>query len=131
MTQETVAYILARTDLPSMNYGKTMAQIHHAGVQMLSKHPNSTWVKSYISEGSAGGADGFSTTIVLGATLSEIETAIARLKSVSCLYGIIVDPTYPFVVESEISSYMRDNPKVSFVKSLEDGRDLFTRAELT
>ena len=43
--KDLAVYILSRNDLPSLNPGKAMAQIHHAGVQMMSKYHKSALVK--------------------------------------------------------------------------------------
>jgi peptidyl-tRNA hydrolase len=56
-TKDLAVYILARTDLPSMNPGKMAAQVHHAGVQMMGKHGKDQLVQEYINWGNAAGAD--------------------------------------------------------------------------
>lgn len=132
MTTELYAYILVRNDLPSMTAGKAMAQVHHAGVQMAAKCAEHPIFQAYISEGQAAGADTFSTTIVLSASVADIETVIARLHNTECIYGIIVDPSYPFLVDRELSPYLLDNPKMTMIKSQTTERqDLFARQELT
>jgi hypothetical protein len=132
MTAELYTYILVRNDLPSMTPGKAMAQVHHAGVQMATKCAEHPIFQTYIGEGQIEGADAFSTTIVLSASVADIENVIARLHNTECIYGIVVDPSYPFLVDRELTPYLLDNKKMSMIKPQATGsQDLFTRQELT
>lgn len=131
---DLAVYVLARTDLPSMNPGKLAAQVQHSGVQMMSKFADHPMVKQYIADGLAQGADHFNTTIVLGATM-------AQLRGVRSTYGwdyvfpvkgSIVDPSYPFFVENqEIADLVSANGQSTIIKTIDDGRVLMTRQETT
>lgn len=98
-------YILMRTDLPSMNAGKAMAQAAHAANLLVFQYGDSRpEVKNWVNEGS-----GFGTTIVLGVTkeeLFELTTDLGNLadgRDAGCvLTGVVIDPTYPYNVNSEI-----------------------------
>ena len=130
-TQNLCVYVLVRTDIPSMTAGKVAAQVHHAGVQMQSKYATNPVVKQYIAVGQADGADHFATTIVLAATVQDIEVAMARVKNIEhCVYDIIIDPSYPFLVDPELTTFLTNNTELTYIHSVGD-RDLFTRHELT
>jgi hypothetical protein len=133
-TPDLAVYVLARTDLPSMNPGKLAAQVHHAGVQMMSLFADHPLVQQYVAEGVAQGAYYFNTTIVLGATMDQ-------LHGLRCTYGweyhltvkgSVVDPSYPFFVENqEVADLVAANGKAAVIKTMDDGRVLMTRQETT
>lgn len=130
-TSNLCVYVLVRTDITSLTNGKIAAQVHHAGVQMLSKYANNPVVKQYIASGQTDGADHFATTIVLSANVQDIEVAMARVKHIeNCVYDIIIDPAYPFLVDPELTIFLTANPELTYIHSVGD-RDLFTRHELT
>ena len=133
-----VLYGLVRTNLPSMNPGKGMAQIHHAGVQMVAKYPNHPLVKEYISQGIRQGADNFNTTITLDATKSDIdwiETQVTINKMVekkTCLYGKVIDPSYPFLMNADEYEFFRFCKIPGFTgKYISPTQVACTRPELT
>ena len=130
MDQDLAVYVLIRNDLPSLNAGKAAAQVHHAGVQMLVKHFDHDLVKSYVSTGIAEGADGFNTTLTLGANLSQIEAAIGKVRHLDALCGIVIDPSYPFFVDKEVAPFLEVNPNVKRVGG-NGASELFLRNELT
>ena len=104
LIENIVAYILVRTDLHSLNPGKGMAQAHHAGVQMGTKHAKNSLVKKYIASGNEQGASNFNTTITLGATHSDIRQikVFADLnKDLNFLYDEVIDPSYPFIMNAD------------------------------
>lgn len=133
--RDVVAYILARTDLPSMNSGKMAAQVHHAGVQMVAKYSNRDLVQEYIRIGNENGAVYFNTTLVLGATYSDIDqcTQLANNLPVDdVVFNTVVDPSYPFFVESkEIANLIPTTSTTKQVSCLSDGKVLMVREELT
>lgn len=135
MDKDFAVYVLVRNDLPSLNPGKMAAQVHHAGVQMMAKHSNHPLVKNYIKQGKLGGAEQFNTTLVLAAGLQSIITAHSTLTNPkNWISWVVVDPTYPFVVDNiEIASLIMcsDVIKPKIVKTLGDGRVLMTREEIT
>lgn len=107
-TRDLAVYVLVRTDIPSMNPGKAMAQVHHAGVQMLNQSGHNTLVNQYIADGAAAGAVGFNTTIILAANRSQIDEALSAAadlyhrNATTILYSEVVDPSYPFLVSREV-----------------------------
>lgn len=134
LNQDLTVYVLVRTDLPSLTPGKAMAQVHHLGVQLVSKHQGDL-VNDYVMSGIEQGADHFNTTIVLGATLSEIEQVLTKstqLPVTDMITHRVVDPSYPFIVENEeIAGLIPQTDHMKVVSVLQDGRVLMTREELT
>lgn len=133
MTSDLAVYILARTDLPSMNPGKAMSQVHHAGVQMMTLfyyYPNPI-VREYLDQGLAKGADGFNTTIVLGASLNQIYVAGDKAFDLGYIFKHVTDPSYPFVVDAEIAKLIPETNGTKIVKVLDNGKVLMVREELT
>ena len=131
---DIAVYILARTDLPSLNAGKLAAQVHHAGVQMMAKLSKSSMVKNYILSGVAEGADNFNTTIVLGAELDDIIqcSRIAKFLGDSIVqFDIVTDPSYPFFVENIEIANLITQPSTKLIKTINDGRVLMVRKEIT
>ena len=130
MDQDLAVYVLIRNDLPSLNAGKAAAQVHHAGVQMIVTHSDHDLVKSYVSSGTAQGADGFNTTLTLSANIDQIKTAIARLQHLDALFNVVIDPTYPFLVDREVAPLLEANTSVTRVGG-NGAMELFLRQELT
>lgn len=122
---------MIRNDLLSLTPGKAAAQVHHAGVQMMAKHAMHPLVRQYIDDGVTQGADQFNTTLTVSANLRQIETAIGRAKNMDVLCDILIDPTYPFLVDPEVSNLLEANPLVKRVGPTSNGQDLFLRSELT
>lgn len=134
-TQDLVVYVLLRTDLPSMNPGKAAAQVHHAGVQMVSKYGKRQMVQDYYKDGIAQGAVYFNTTLVLGATIEDIimrgQAAGAAGEDV-VVFNTVTDPSYPFFVENmEIANLIPQGDDVKVIKVMDDGRVLMVRPEVT
>jgi peptidyl-tRNA hydrolase len=130
--KDLAVYVLSRTDLPSMTPGKMAAQVHHAGVQMISKHGKDKLVQEYINGGNAAGADYFNTTLVLGATLNDIFNTKLAAKFAGYPHGIIVDPSYPFIVPNqELANLIPQDEHTKVIKVWDDGRVLMVRPETT
>jgi hypothetical protein len=133
-TKDLVIYVLVRNDLPSMNPGKAMAQVHHLGVQIMSKFKDNPLVQEYVQLGQAQGADHFNTTLVLSANRCQIAEAHARVFMTNSdnLSHEVWDPSYPFFVENtEIADLIPETDQIRKVKILDDGRVLMTRPEIT
>lgn len=132
---DLVSYVLMRNDLPSLNPGKAMAQAHHLGFQLMAKHHGHMLVQQYEQAGVAQGADHFNTTIVLGATKSEILQIQEKVRAMSARQVVsheVMDPSYPFFVENtEIADLIPQTDQVKLVAIMADGRVCMTRPELT
>lgn len=129
---DLAVYVLVRTDLPSLNPGKAMSQCHHAAVQMMAQHADKDIVQTYLQQGDEGGADGFNTTIVLGADLHQIMKTNLTADAGRYLHDTVIDPSYPFIVPSqEIADLIPQDDAIKTVKVLDDGRVLMVRPETT
>lgn len=114
--QVLVAYVLVRTDLPSLGAGKAIAHAMHAGNQM-------TWelVVEPLQRGAEPNADvlawhkqaaGFGTTMALGKG-REIPLSVMReiVDAVNYMGGwaaCVTDPTYPYLVDNEVVRFMNE-----------------------
>lgn len=133
-TRDLVVYILLRTDLPSMNPGKAAAQVHHAGVQMMAKHGKRKLVQDYVADGVAQGAVYFNTTLVLGATLTDITQrgqAAGAAGDDVVVFNTVTDPSYPFFVENSEVADLISESVARAIKQMPDGRVLMVREEVT
>ncbi len=102
-----VLYILMRTDLPTMNAGKAMAQASHASNAFIHMargdlmDARAEMTKAWQSETKQG----FGTVLVLGATRAELVDVVSKARQQMLAASVIDDPTYPYRVESgEIAS---------------------------
>lgn len=133
-TRDLAVYVLLRTDLPSMNPGKAAAQVHHAGVQMVAKHGKQQLVQDYVKDGIAQGAVYFNTTLVLGATLTDIiqrgQMADAAGTEV-VVFNTVTDPSYPFFVDNAEIADLIPESVARAIKQMPDGRILMVREEVT
>lgn len=103
-------YILARTDIDSMNSGKLAAQASHAAnafVKQVTKyeknpanyHPNNrqlTQIVNGFHEWENSTVQGFGTVICLdGGVMSEIQYTADLFKQNGYIAGVVHDPSYP------------------------------------
>ncbi len=108
--KDLFAYCLVRTDLPSLGAGKAIAHAMHAGNQM-------TWreVVMPMSKGEEPNEDvmewhrmagGFGTTIALGdknqLDFKTIGAVVEAAKKLGFVADLVVDPTYPYLVDYEL-----------------------------
>lgn len=130
MDKDLAVYVLVRNDLPSMNPGKAMAQVQHSGVQMMVKYKNDKLVKEYVDKGIEQGADCFNTTLVLSASLQQIQNAVNIATMCNAVCDTVLDPSYPFFVEPELAQFVEKDPGVTRVGPA-GNRELFVRPEIT
>jgi hypothetical protein len=132
---DLAVYVLVRNDLPSMNPGKAMSQVHHLGVQLMAKCGTYGLCQDYVQHGISQGADHFNTTIVLAADLDQIGQVLNNaylMPDHEVITSTVVDPSYPFLVENEeIAGLIPETEVLQKVKVLPDGRVLMTRSVLT
>jgi hypothetical protein len=132
-----IMYILMRTDLPSMNPGKAMAQAAHASNQCVreirkklkdgaQKGPASPSLSDMFESWEAQTHHGFGTTIVLGATGRELGNILDKMKfscsknEPMCVFGEVLDPTYPISIpNSDVASLLTRD--ITLVKNEETG----------
>ena len=130
MEKDLAVYVLVRNDLPSMNPGKAMAQVHHAGVQMMSKFGDERLVKEYIKIVFDNDAYHFNTTLVVSATEKQIEAAIGIARMCCAICGTVLDPSYPFFVDPELAPFVAADDNVTEVGP-SGNKVLFVRPEMT
>lgn len=130
MERDLAVYVLVRNDLPSMNPGKAMAQVHHAGVQMMSKYRDERLVKEYIRLGIEQNARHFNTTLVVSSTEKQINAAIEVARLCGAICGTILDPSYPFFVDPELAPFVAADDNVTEVGP-SGNKVLFVRPEVT
>lgn len=136
------AYLLLRTDMPSLGRGKGAAHAMHAGNHMT----HELWVRPLL-EGrvidprvetwhAQGG--GFGTTITLGregeVTLDVVHRLVRAAHSLGLLAGKVRDHSYPYVVDTETLPLIRDDVHTLPPRRIRDGwlccRDEVTAAWL-
>lgn len=119
-------YILMRTDLPSMNPGRAMAQAAHAANQFVHEYGKQMAIKTWQKD-----ANGFGTTICLASRKYEIEAIVEMASERGICAGLVYDPTYKFDVPEEISNLIITNALTAPTIYKEDGNCIMFRNELT
>lgn len=119
-------YILMRTDLPSMNPGRAMAQAAHAANQFIYERGSSKAVREWQKD-----ANGFGTTICLAATKTLIEDIVEKARLDAHYAGLVYDPTYKFDVPAELVPLIIPNALTASTITKEDGSCIMFRNELT
>lgn len=123
MKNEYILYILMRNDLPSMNAGKAMAQASHASNAFVKKHSHTKAAKEWADETTQG----FGTVIVLSANKKQLDSAVHNSET----SDVVVDPTYPYIVNSEIAELIdKENHTVDPIAK-SDGTVVLHRKEIT
>jgi peptidyl-tRNA hydrolase len=97
--KEYILYILMRNDLPSMNPGKAMAQASHAANAFMHRCGKAAEPKEW----AASTSQGFGTVLVLAGNETQIEEAVIAGKKEGYFSEVIVDPSYPCMVDREIA----------------------------
>jgi peptidyl-tRNA hydrolase len=115
-----VLYIIMRTDLPSMNPGKAMAQASHASNAFIHKYGN---MEGFVKDWQKQTPQGFGTVIVLGATQAQL----IEIESVELVY----DPTYPYSVSAEIFPLINPETITAIPINKPDGSYILCRSEIT
>lgn len=103
---EPILYILMRTDLPSMNAGKAMAQASHASNAAMKKARRigmSDEMVDLVNQWEKSTPDGFGTVLVLGVVMSQLADVMLHAHDKNVISGVVVDPTYPYSTTTEIA----------------------------
>ena len=135
MSEVPVLYFFVRTDLPSMTPGKAQAHSGHAANAFINQH----YIKKATStsnlpvrEWMAETPFGFGTQINLKGDWDDVvETAAAVEEDGKGLCELIVDPTYPYIVDSEIVGLIDRKLHTVPPKAIGDGRWVCHRSEAT
>ena len=131
-----ILYVFVRTDMPSMTPGKAQAHSGHAANAFVHKHV----IKRMQKDQQLGDAvvnwmkstdQGFGTQINLKGAWDEVIEAHLSAKINGHITEKVLDPTYPYLVDSEIVGLI--DPKHHSVDPipLADGRVACHRAEYT
>lgn len=131
-----VLYVFVNTDLPSMNPGKAQAHSGHAANAFINKaaiqpmragkelrHDVQTWM--------AETPFGFGTQINLKGEWNEVVHAVANAAEAGAVAELVIDPTYPYIVDKEIVKLIDPKVHTKIPYDLEDGRFLCCRQEVT
>lgn len=132
----SVLYILIPTvDMPSMGRGKSVAHAAHAANLFTYNHyvktnednpPLDEVVEWHESAG------GFGTTIALDiGTVEDLEALVAEARGHECLTDIVVDPTYPYLVDAEIVKLIPDSVHTLPPSRLDNGMYVCHRKQTT
>jgi hypothetical protein len=123
---DLILYVLVRTDMDSMRYGKGAAQVGHACNQFTDDWIIKPLLSSLSPDADAmiwrDQANGFGTTFTLAvpSLLAMLDTVDAA-ETLGFKAGSVVDPTYPFLVPNEMVN--RLNTDILTAPTLSYGRD--------
>jgi peptidyl-tRNA hydrolase len=95
-----VCYVLVRTDVPNWLLGKTCAQTHHNGSQMLYQalKKNEPALNREIDEWMSETGAGFGTALTLAVPYAiDMRNAVALAQIIGLHAAITHDPTYPII----------------------------------
>lgn len=109
-----VLYILMRTDLPSMNPGKAMAQASHASNAFVWKMNGPqkdlpSKAKSLFNNWEAQTPQGFGTVLVLGVTEAQMRTTVEVTEMLGFVADVVNDPTYPYHTTTELAKLVPED----------------------
>lgn len=132
-----VLYVFVRTDLPSMTPGKAQAHSGHAANAFIHKHvvqpmrAGKVPIVNSVLEWIAATPFGFGTQINLKGNWGDVVHTVAGWVESGGKGELIADPTYPYIVDSEIVNFIDSKVHTSDPVDLGDGRVLCHRHELT
>lgn len=110
----TYCYLLVRNDLPSLGRGKALAHAHHAGSHLtwtLAVQPllDGKDVPEDVLEWHRSGG-GFGVCLAVGGsdqiTLATLNAVIAAAEKLGHRSGLVVDTSYPHLVDEEVFGLM-------------------------
>lgn len=107
MERLPVLYVFVNTDLVSMNPGKAQAHSGHASNAFINEHyikriNRGDGISIPVLEWMGATPFGFGTQINLKGKWSEVVDTVAAVCSSGGIGQLVVDPTYPYIVDSEI-----------------------------
>lgn len=140
--EEYVLYILMRTDLPSMNPGKAMAQASHASNKFVfdvknmntnSLSEQTDWLYGQAKLWQLQTDQGFGTVLVLGCEKKDIENlmSLGQMPSSNYFCGTVTDPTYPYIVDTEIANLIDPSKHTIDKQMISDNKSVCFRSEIT
>jgi peptidyl-tRNA hydrolase len=104
-------YILMRNDLDSLSPGRAAAQASHASNAFIHKFgPGARLHDNSVDEWQNQTNQGFGTTIVLSASLDQINVILKSKKLCQkFIVGCVIDPDYAIKVTHEIADLLHQN----------------------
>jgi len=136
MSKVPVLYVFVRTDLPSMNPGKAQAHSGHAANAFINenaiKHLRAgNGIRPIVAEWMMATPFGFGTQINLKGDWVDVVETVAAWCEQGGKGELIADPIYPYIVDSEIATFIDSKVHTADPVDLGDGRVLCHRHELT
>jgi Peptidyl-tRNA hydrolase PTH2 len=136
MDDYTVLYVFVRTDMPSMNSGKAQAHSGHAAnafvhENVISKLINKQPLGKLIEDWTNCTPQGFGTQINLQGAWKDVLEALNIAKSQGLIANMVNDPTYPYVVNSEVVGLIDPTVHTMIPADLGNGMFLCHRSEMT
>jgi hypothetical protein len=136
MEQLPVLYVFVNTDLPSMTPGKAQAHSGHAANAFIHKYVvqplrAGTGILPSVNEWMAATPFGFGTQINLKGNWSDVVNTVANWCEAGGKAELVIDPTYPYIVDAEIVKLIDPRNHTMDPVFLEDGRVLCHRNEVT
>lgn len=118
-----------RTDIPSMQSGRSAAQASHAANAFVYKF----FAKEDVVQWQQQTSQGFGTAIVLGTNLIDMVSKVKEASRQKFFSDIIVDPDYAITISSEILPFLdKTNQLVKLEQSPTDStKYIIHRAEPT
>jgi hypothetical protein len=132
-----VLYVFVNTDLPSMNPGKAQAHSGHAANAFINKtvvqplRSGNKPISQCVNEWMAATPFGFGTQINLKGKWNEVINTVADWCEAGGVGELVIDPTYPYIVDSEIVKLISPNVHSQIPFDLENGKFLCHRNEVT
>lgn len=131
-----VLYVFVRTDLQSMNPGKSQAHSGHAAnafiyTNVIEKMQAGDKIKPNIWHWMQSTGQGFGTQINLKAPWDEVLRVVAIAQEQNIAADIITDPTYPYIVNSEILNLLNANLHSAAPVDIGNGMWACSRSEQT
>jgi len=132
-----VLYVFVNTDLPSMNPGKAQAHSGHAANAFINQYvikpmrSGNMDLYAPLKEWMGATPFGFGTQINLKGDWYDVVNTVAAWCENGGMGELVVDPTYPYIVDSEVVKLIdpRNHTEIPF--DLENGKFLCHRNETT
>ena len=127
-----------RTDIPSMNPGKAMAQASHSSNAFVHRVLKNRELPDELAHQSKSWGEqtkqGFGTVLVLGCEMNDIKSVRSYCEGMQpedILFDEVVDPTYPYIVNGEIKDLISGPTHTNIPHELESGDFVCFREEIT
>ena len=133
MADYLALYVFVRTDLQSMTPGKAQAHSGHAANHFTYNHYTISNTGDHLSDVEVWmkQANGFGTQINLKGAWQEVMQAVDEADSDGFVTGIVIDPTYPYIVNSEIRHLIAPLTHTLPPVEMADGNYMCFRREAT